>query len=366
MFATAPLLVLCLAVPQEPTDVLATYRLNGKEATVTRTDVALEMAFHLRRDDRGRQGCDMLADALLTRAAAKANRVAPTTAEVQAFWDQLKQQLIAAGRNPEEFAAVRNTGEKQWLKDISVQIAQERLVRLELGLADDEKVSGEMLKLWLRETREKGDVETDPDKLPIGTAARVGEQNIALIDLGFLLLRTSEDFERDRFVRQVVYLESIEAMARARSLRITDMDLDRAIEERREQAKADPKRGGVPLEQILKAIGMTVDSLRQLRGFRSQILLDKLAKTEFPDESLLTEIKADREAVMAEVGPRRRIGAIFLRALENPNAIITRDFDQAMEDLVEIRARIAKDGFAATASIETELGDTKRKGGDVG
>ena len=69
---------------------------------------------------------------------------------------------------------------------------------------------------------------------------------------------------------------------------------------------------------------------------------------------------------MAEVGPRRRIGAIFLRALENPNAIITRDFDQAMEDLVEIRARIAKDGFAATASIETELGDTKRKGGDVG
>lgn len=366
MFATAPLLVLCLAVPQEPTDVLATYRLNGKEATVTRTDVALEMAFHLRRDDRGRQGCDMLADALLTRAAAKANRVAPTTAEVQAFWDQLKQQLIAAGRNPEEFAAVRNTGEKQWLKDISVQIAQERLVRLELGLADDEKVSGEMLKLWLRETREKGDVETDPDKLPIGTAARVGEQNIALIDLGFLLLRTSEDFERDRFVRQVVYLESIEAMARARSLRITDMDLDRAIEERREQAKADPKRGGVPLEQILKAIGMTVDSLRQLRVFRSQILLDKLAKTEFPDESLLTEIKADREAVMAEVGPRRRIGAIFLRALENPNAIITRDFDQAMEDLVEIRARIAKDGFAATASIETELGDTKRKGGDVG
>jgi parvulin-like peptidyl-prolyl isomerase len=366
MFATAPLLVLCLAVPQEPTDVLATYRLNGKEATVTRTDVALEMAFHLRRDDRGRQGCDMLADALLTRAAAKANRVAPTTAEVQAFWDQLKQQLIAAGRNPEEFAAVRNTGEKQWLEDISVQIAQERLVRLELGLADDEKVSGEMLKLWLRETREKGDVETDPDKLPIGTAARVGEQNIALIDLGFLLLRTSEDFERDRFVRQVVYLESIEAMARARSLRITDMDLDRAIEERREQAKADPKRGGVPLEQILKAIGMTVDSLRQLRVFRSQILLDKLAKTEFPDESLLAEIKADREAVMAEVGPRRRIGAIFLRALENPNAIITRDFDQAMEDLVEIRARIAKDGFAATASIETELGDTKRKGGDVG
>lgn len=366
MFATAPLVVLCLAVPQEPTDVLATYRLNGKEATVTRTDVALEMAFHLRRDDRGRQACEMLVDALLTRTAAKEKGLTPTTAEVQAFWQQLKGQLIAAGRRPEEFPAVRNTGERQWLEDLSVQIAQERLVRRELGLAENEKVSGDMLKLWLREARERSEVETDPDKLPVGTAVIAGKKNVALIDLGFLLLRTSEDSERDRFVRQVVYLKTIENMAAARSLRITNTDLDRAIEDRRKQAKADPRRGGVPLEQILKAIGMTVESLRELRVFRSQILLDKLAASEFPEEALLAEVTDNRDEILAEVGPRRRIGAIFLRALEEPNAIIKRTFDEAMKDLLTVRARIAKDGFAATASIESELGDSKRKGGDVG
>ena len=160
MFATVPLVVLCLAIPQEPTDVLATYQLNGKQATVTRTDVALEMAFHLRRDERGRQGAEMLVDALLTRAAAKAKGLTPTTAEVQAFWQQLKEQLLAAGRRPEEFAAVRNTGEQQWLEDLSVQLAQERLVRAELGLDEDEKVSGDMLRLWLREAREDAEVET--------------------------------------------------------------------------------------------------------------------------------------------------------------------------------------------------------------
>lgn len=346
--------------------MLATYRLNGKEATITRTDVALEMAFHLRRDERGRQACEMLVDALLTRAAAKEKGLTPSTAEVQAFWEKLQQQLIAAGRRPQDFAAVRNTGEQQWLEDLSVQIAQERLVRRELGLAENEKVSGDMLKLWLREARERCKVETDPDKLPIGTAAMAGKKNVALIDLGFLLLRTSEDFERDRFVRQVVYLETIEAMAAAHSLRITNTDLDRAIAERRKQAKANSKRGGVPLEQILKAIGMTVESLRELRVFRSQILLDKLARTKFPDEALLAEVTEKREHVMVEVGPRRRIGAIFLRALKEPNAIIPRTFDEAMKDLERVRARIAKDGFAATASIESEHGDSKRKGGDVG
>jgi hypothetical protein len=261
---------------------------------------------------------------------------------------------------------VRNTSEAQWLQDLSVQIAQERVVRKELGLAKNEKVGGDMLKLWLVEARERAKIETDPDKLPVGTAAKVDEQAIALIDLGFLLLRTSEDFERDRFVRQLVILQTLESMARDKAIRITEGDLDRAIESRRVQAKKDPTRGGVPFEQVLKALGMTIDSLRQQRVFRSHILLEKLVAIEFTDEKLKAELEADRDVMLAEVGPRRRIGAVFIRALENPNQIITRTFDEAIAHLHTVRARVAKDGFAATASIESELGDSKRKGGDVG
>lgn len=366
MFAIPCLALLCLAIPQEPNKVLATYQLNGEEATITRTDVAMEMAFHLRRDERGRQGCEMMVDAMVTRNEAKRLNVMPTTADAQVFWKKLKQQLIDAGRRPEEFAAVRNTSEAQWLQDLSVQIAQERVVRKELGLAKNEKVGGDMLKLWLVEARERAKIETDPDKLPVGTAAKVNEKAIALIDLGFLLLRTSEDFERDRIVRQIVILQTLESMAREKAIKITEADLDRAIESRREQAKKDPKLGGVPFEQVLKARGLTVDALRQLRVFRSYILLEKLVAFEFTDERLKADLAADRDTMLAEVGPRRRIGAVFIRALENPNQIITRTFDEAIAHLHTVRARVAKDGFAATASIESELGDSKRKGGDVG
>ncbi|MCK5944685.1 MAG: peptidylprolyl isomerase [Planctomycetes bacterium] len=371
MSATAPLCFLlltatALAAPQAPDEVLATYRLEGRPMTVTRADVALEMAFHLRRRDRGREAVDMLVDSMMTRSEARKHGLTPTRADAEAFWQKLQKQLLAAGVNPSEVAAVRNTDEERWLEDLKVQIAQERLVRRELGLPAKEKVSGDMLKLWIGEARKRHRIETDPDSLPVGTAAKVDDQVVPLIDLGMLLLRTSEDFERDRFIRQVVYLQSIEKMAERRNLEVSATDLDVAIEARRQQARKDPRFSQVKFEELLKAQGLSVTALRQLRTFRSQILLDKLALAEFPDDKLRAELEQDRRKVLDLVGPRRRIGMIFVRARAVPNAIVTRSFEQAKAHLLKVRERIAKDGFAATASIESEHGQSKRSGGDVG
>lgn len=351
---------------QDPAEVLATYRLQGREMTVTRADVALEMAFHLRRRDRGREACEMIVDTMLTRAEAQEHGLTPTRGDAEEFWEELKQQLRAAGVDPDTVAAVRNTGKQQWLEDLKVQIAQERLVRRDLGLPKKEKVSGDMLKLWIGEARKRHRIETDPEKLPIGTAAQVDDARVPLIDLGLLLLRTSEDFERDRFIRQVVYLQSIEKMAADLSLKVREIDLDRAVEARRAQAKQDPRFGQVKFEELLEAEGLSIQALRELRTFRSQILLDKLVLANFSDEQLAEELADKRDEVLDLVGPRRRVGMIFVRAREVPNAIVTRSFEQAKEHLLKVRERIATDGFAATASIESEHGPTKRKGGDLG
>ncbi len=364
------LLALCSgalpSAPQDPEDVLARYVLEGAPATVTRADVALEMAYHLRRRERGRQACDVLVDALLTRREAEKHGLMPTEAEVRAFWRELQDQLRAAGRQPEEFAAVRNTGEAQWLRDLSVQLAQERLVRRELGLGPDAKVTGDMLRLWLAEARERASVRTDPDRLPAGVAAKVGDTSVPLVELGFLLLRTSEDFERDRFLRQIVYLESLEALGEKHGVSVTPADLDAAVERRRREASRDPRFAGVSFENLLEAQGLTVAALRELRVFRAQVLLDELALVLFPDDDLRDELERDRQRVLDEVGPRRRIGVIFVRALVDPNALIVRSFEQAKQHLEAVRRRIAADGFAATASIESEDGDSKQRGGDVG
>jgi parvulin-like peptidyl-prolyl isomerase len=366
MFAPISLLLAIAVAPQEPATALATYRLAGREATVTRLDVALEMTFHLRRRDRGKQALELLVDTTLTRQLAAAKGAMPTEQEVRKFWDKLQEQLRAAGRRPEEFATVRNTSERQWLEDLALQLAQEQLVRRELALRPDEAVSADMLKLWLQEQRKRVRVVTDADELPLGTAARVGTEELPLAELGFLLLRTSEDEERDRFVRQVVYLTTIEALAKQESIEITPNDLDAAIQRRRDDAARDPRNQGITLDRLLEATGLTVAALRELRVFRAQILLDKLAQKRYPPAALLDDLRQNRQQALELVGPRRRLGIVFARALDTPNALVPHDFAAAKSRLDAVRSRLAKEDFAAVARVESDHGPSKAHGGDIG
>lgn len=354
------------ALPQAPDEPLATFELAGKTVPVTRTDVALEMAFHLRRRERGQQAVEQLVAVAMTRQAAEARKLMPSEADVRAFWADLQEQLRAAGRRPEEFAAVRNSGEAQWLADLSVQLAQERIVRQELGLKPDEKVSGDMLSLWLQEQRKQALVVADPDLLPAGSVARVGKQEIPLIDLGLLLLRTAEDDERDRFVKQVAYLAALEAAAREAGVQVTAADLDAAVQKHRDDAQKDPRYRGVTYENLLKAEGMTTQSIRELRVFRGQILLDKLARARFPEEALAAELAKDRAGVLERHGARRRLGLVYLRAIDTPNPLVPRDYATAEKELLAARARLDKEAFDVVARIVSEHNASKQNGGDAG
>lgn len=359
-------LAVCLLLPQEPTDTLARFQLGGKPAAVTRTDVAVEMAFHLRRRDLGTQACDLLVDALLTRKAAQQKKLMPTEAEVSKFWTDLQNELRAAGQKPEDIPAVRNTSPADWLAYLAVQLAQERLVRAELDLPANEKVSGDMLRLWQQEIRKQAKVETDPEVLPIGTAAVVDGETIPMVELGLLLLRTSDDQERNRFIQQVIYLQSIEALARQHGIEATAADLEAAIAARAAEAARDPSYRGASFEQLLKTQGMTTQSLKQSRIFRAKVLLQRLTAKLHPDAALREELARDRQAVLDVAGPRRHIGIIFVRALDEPNALVPYDFPKALQKLTEVRARLQKERFDVVARIESQEPSSKAKGGDLG
>jgi hypothetical protein len=308
----------------------------------------------------------MLVDHWLVRRAAVRANVMPTELEVRAYWQQLLQQLRAEGRSPQEFAALRNASEEQWLRDLALPIAQERLVRAELELPPGEVVSGDMMKLWMQELRKTCRIETDPDALPPGVAARVDGTDIPMIDLGMLLLRTSEDREREQFVRQVVYLECLEALARRHGVAVTEADLQASIAARRAEAARDPRFQGLSFEQLLQSQHQTIASLQRSRVFRAQVLLHNVAAKLHPTAALMAEIARDRPQALAIAGPRRQLGVIFLRALEPPNALVPRDFAAATKDLEHIAQRLHEERFEVVARIESDDAASKQNGGDAG
>ena len=359
-------LVVALAAPQEPDEVLARYTLDGKPAVVTRSDVAVEMGLHLRHQEVGQQACKVLVDSELTRREAARLELLPSDAEVKAFWGRLQQQLRAAGRDPASFAAVRNSTEAEWLRDLGTQLAQERLVRHALDLSDDETVSGDMLQLWLTQHRKKRTIVTDPTQLPPGVAARVDGRELPVLDLGLLLFRTSEDGERNRFVRQVAYLNSIEALGRKLDIDVHPADIDRAIAERRRDARNDPRFRGLTFEQLLETQGLTLATLTQSRVFRAKVLQDLIARAQNPAAKLRQQLTEEREAVEARLGARRQLGVIYRRALDEPNALVPHDFAGAVKSLERVKDRLEKEKFDVVARIETDDPAGKESGGNVG
>jgi hypothetical protein len=365
MLAAAPLLLLGL-LPQGQDEVLATFVLEGKPATVTAADAALEMAHHLRRRDRGRETIAHLVDATLIREAAVARDLMPKPEEAQAYWRELQRQMRAAGSRPEDVPAVRNTPEREWLAQIAVQMAHERVVRAELGLSEREPASKDMLTLWLQERRKKARIVDDPDALPAGVAVRVGDTAVPVIEFGLLLLRTAKDHERQETIGLVALLATLEAAARREGFEVTAHDLDVAVQQRREAAARDPTRRGATFENLLEAQGLTIAALRDLHTFRAHVLLDKLAARRFPAAELAKELEQDREAVLERVGPRRRLALIFVRAADVPNALIPRDFAEATAHLATLRELLAKETFEKVARLESDHNATKMQGGDAG
>lgn len=361
------LLPLCaLAQAQDAAEVLARYMLQGKPAVVSRTDVALELAFHLRRREEGTAACNHLVESRLVLQEAGRQGVLPTNDEVRAFWNEQQRQLRAIGRDPMQEPIVRNSTEAQLLQDLSLPLALERLVRKELELGKNEAVGPDMQRLWLQEVHKRHRIVADPDQLPAGVAVRIDDQDVPMVDLGLLLLRKSDDEQRDRFVRQVAWLHSLEALARTLDVTVTPDDLRRDYEARRANAARDGRFQGLSFEQLLKSQGLNAETLQQSRTFRAQVLLKKVVARQHPREQLLAEAARDPQGTAARIGPRRRLSVIFARATATPNPLLPRDVAAATAHLQKVKQRLGKDPFDLVARIESEDPASKERGGDVG
>lgn len=346
---------------------VARFQLGADTMTVTADEVALEMAFHERRKDGGRAAAEHLANTTIVTMEAGEKKLAATDAEARAFWEAQKAEMRRRGEKPENTSAVRNSTEAELLQFFALHLTQEKLVRQELGMKAQETVSADMLKLWLQEARKRHKVVTDPDQLPIGTAARVDDRELSMLDLGKLLLRTSDDAEQETVVQRVVVLKSLDQLARKHDVQVSDADLRGELALRAADAASDPRLGGVPFEQILKSQGLTPELLLRSAVFRAHVLQKKLAAKLHPQEQLEATLAKDRQAVLEQHGARRQLRGIFVRAVEQPNELVPRDFKQALAHLAEVRKQLLSGrDFELLAKIETEHPATKSGGGDLG
>ena len=346
--------------------VVATYALPDGRHAITRDELAMAIV-----DATGVEGSvdavqHLVNTTLVEQAAKKAGSI-PTERETDGLLATLREQLRQQGQSLAEFPAFKHSLESELRRDLALGLAHQRLVRGALGLGEKDRVEGEMMNLWLAEERQRVPIVTDYAKLPPGVAARVAGTTITTLDVGRLLARRAADSERERMIRQIVVMEALDELAKAKDITVTNEEMRVEVAQRRAEAEADPRYQGLSFEQLLKSQGETMASLAKSPVLRTKVLQRKLLRAAWTDSRLDAHIELNREVMEHRHGARRRLGVIFLRASKTPNELIPRSFKQAVYELDLVKADL-QDGadFTVVAKKTTEDPTSKTRGGDTG
>ena len=145
-----PLLLLtcALCAPQGDDEPVARFRIGPRTVTVSRTEIALEVADTQRRIDRGKEALTLLVDRALVESEARARGLSPTQADIAAKVREIANSLDSQGMTLEQILKQKDMTRERFENDcVRLTIAHERLVMASLELDDASEVTPEMLEL---------------------------------------------------------------------------------------------------------------------------------------------------------------------------------------------------------------------------
>lgn len=372
MLAVLPLLIALIPNLQDPTDpVVARFDYpGGGTGTVTRNEVAREVAQRQRHTEDGERAIKLLVDRHLVALEADRAKLMPTAAEIDQRIDEISAVLSSQGSTLDDFLkAKRMSRERFGVEFMRLQIAHERLVVTSLELKSRDEVTPDLLELWLVEARGRHTIVDDPTKLPADTVVQVDDRRFHLEELGLVLLPNVAEEERAKFIRRVVLRELLQREADSAGIKVTQADTRAEIERRRERIESDPRYRGIGYEEWLRTTqGMTIDELARSPQMVATVQQARLVETRFSTEELAKRLSDDRAAVLRRHGERRKVAIVLLRAVERPNEVIRRDFAAALEEASALRTRIVagKETFQRIAQINSEDPYSKVRGGELG
>ena len=364
------LFAVALAPAQESAgDVVATFHHpDGKEAVVTRRELARDVGERHQRGESSAAAIKLLIDRRLVAREAAAAKLEPTREAIDARVRQIRDSLAEQELTLEAFLAQKWMSWQTFERDyVRLSLAHERLLMQSLGDEDPANVTPELLELWLREARARHRIVEDREQLPAGIIATVDGESIDLADLGEVLLANLADEERQKFVRRIVLRQLLQQEAERASIEVTTKDTLALIARRRARIEADPSYRGASYDEWLEAtLGMTAEELARSPQLVATVQQERLMRVRHPDEQLVERLSTEREEVLRKHGEKRRLSIVLLRAAETPNELIPRSFDQAREELAALREKLDEQSFHRIAQIHSEDPYSKVRGGDLG
>ena len=357
-------------LPQAPGQeaIVARYVIGDQTRELTRTMVSFHLAERHGNGSSGMEALEHLIETKLVEQAAKKAGLMPPPSEVRGRVQMIERTLSASGRDLEDLLAQSRMTRERFVETTALGMAQQSLAAATLGLSDPDKVLPKHLELWTKEQRSKVRVTIDPTQLPSGVVAIVGEDEVTVLDLGEVLFTKINPKGLELAVSEIIFRECVAYEAELNEITVKAKDLEEQFARRKRQFDQSGVSPGVGFEQWLEAFGKSKATELESAELLTIARHGKLVRMRYPDEHINSMLAEDRAALMRRHGARRNLHIIMLRATTNPNAIVNRDFAQALEQIEVLRAELlgGKHAFDRLAKINSEDPASKTEGGAIG
>ena len=344
---------------------------RGMGATITHAEYDELIMNRHARSDGGRAALEHLLKSRLLEQLAVESGLAIGAEQIDARMDELDEE-IRAGGDP--------TGLEGQLREyridlatfrhfLELQIVQETLARRALGIPDGRPIQADQQEMWVNQVLdERGSAYPEPPY--------EGEDPV-LARCGSLEVRRSEflpHFKQQldpETAREDCYQLLLAKLIRARMPDLADealaREVEREIERRRAEFRADPQNEGVTFEQVLAARGLRLDRLDRDPAFVVASLARLWVDRTHGEEGLRATYEAERNGFDDRFGPAVPVSVLFLNAVEVANPLQRTTFEQAEQRLREVAKVInGPEAFAVAAQQYSEDKGTAQNGGRLG
>jgi len=317
----------------------------------------------------GRASLRQLLEVRVLDALATERKIVVSAADLNARFATLDAEARQSGQagGLEAFLTESGVPREQFREYLRLAIVHERLTRSALGLGLDAPVTPEHQEEWLAGELERRPYTEEPFPYTDGVVARSGD---VVIPRGDYITHVRGQIEAE-VLRETCYLMLLERGVQKRVPDLSEegiaLALDAELGRRRVEAGEDPRYQGVNYEQLLQAKGLSPEALRRDPAIRAAALAHWFIDRQHTDESLRALYAAERDWFDGLFGEGVACSAMLLNALERPNEMVPRSFEQADARLVELKGQI--EGPADFERITRQLSEdraTRERGGALG
>ena len=349
--AALVLLTTTAALSQEPAKRRKPIRLPDDVAGIVHDDFIKMAEFRevlvqrYARTEEGKKAVENLAEEELIRREEEIRGIHITEEEVKRYIAKVERDVVKATAGTQTLDQVlekEGSTRKQLAETTRDYLARQKMASADTGIQGN--VSSQAMGIWLEDLKKKRGVLIGGPGVPAGALARVGDKVITRKDLSAKLLEYLPRSKLESALWDLAISRAVEQKLEAAGIRIEESDIDQAVEDLREEFKADPrfKSTNFTFEQYVEAArSLTVAELRKDPLFLAQVGLGKTIRAKLTAEDIRLKWEENRD----KYGERRTFIHLLIRADDRPSTPFggrSRSYRNAREIIDAIYARFLR------------------------